>query len=87
MYMSLQGLEEQNNCQVTEKSNYQVALNNADSVDNAINAFNRLVDKAELHQQNAMNELERVEDDRHRTALELLGYKIVLIIGAVISIL
>lgn len=59
----------------TEQANYDIARENAVVASEAIRAFNLLVDKAELHHQNASNELERVDDERRRKANEVLGYQ------------
>jgi len=75
IYMDAEGLKLQRSCQVTEQTNYDVATNNAGSVDDVVNAFNALIDKAELHNNYAQNELERVDDERKAKAMEVRWYQ------------
>ena len=86
VYMTVEGLDKQAKCQVTEQTNYDIARNNADSVDNLVEAFNGLIDKAELHNNYAQNELTRVDDERKAKAMEVRWYQgllaIVLIVVA-----
>lgn len=63
VYMDKEGLEHQRSCQVTEQTNYDIATNNAGSVDDAVAAFNALIGKAELHNNYAQNELDRVHSE------------------------
>ena len=76
--MDVEGLKLQRMCQVTEQSNYDIALANAQSVDELVGAFNSLIDKAKVHNQYAQNELDRVDDQRKRNANELLAYQFLL---------
>jgi len=75
IYMNAEGLKAQRSCQVTEQGNYEIAKDNAKSVDNAVNAFNALIKKSEIHHQHAQNELDRVEDERKSKAMEVLTYQ------------
>jgi len=68
--MDAAGLKQQRSCQVTEQTNHTVAMNNAGSVDDAVNAFNKLIDKAELHNNYAQNELTRVDKMRQEKNME-----------------
>jgi hypothetical protein len=77
--MTSEDFELQRACQVTEKANHEIAINNADSVDEAIAAFNALIEKGQLHNQYAQNELTRVDEDRSRKSTELLAYKALLV--------
>lgn len=63
VYMDKEGLELQRSCQVTEQTNFDIATNNAGSVDDAVAAFNALIGKAELHNNYAQNELDRVHSE------------------------
>lgn len=69
-YMDAEGLKQQRSCQVTEQTNYGIAMNNAGSVDDVVNAFNKLIDKAELHNNYAQNELTRVDEMRQEKNIE-----------------
>ena len=75
IYMPTSELHKQVACQETEQANYDIATDNAIAVDEAVAAFNPLIDKAEMHQQNAQNELDRVDDERKRKAMEVLTYQ------------
>jgi hypothetical protein len=85
--MTVEGLKLQRMCQVTEQTNYDVARANADSVDEAIAAYNSLIDKAKLHNRYAQNELDRVEEKRRDKAMELFVYQVLLITGLVAAAL
>ena len=76
--MDVEGLKMQRSCQVTEQANYDIALTNAESVDSAIVAFNALIDKAQLHNQYAQNELDRVDGERVDKRNELWAYQFLL---------
>jgi hypothetical protein len=41
VYMDAEGLKLQTFCQVTEQTNYEIAVNNANSTNDAIEAFNK----------------------------------------------
>ncbi len=60
---------------MTEQTNYDVAKNNAESVDEATAAFNALIEKSKLHNEYAQNELERIDDERKSKAMEVLAYQ------------
>ena len=75
VYMEAEQLRLQAICQETEQANHRIATENAEAVDQAVAGFNTLVDKAELHQQNAENELSRVDEERQRKANEVLFYQ------------
>jgi len=75
IYMDEDGLKLQRSCQITEQANFIVAQNNAGSVDDVISAFNKLIDKAQLHNNYAQNELTRVDDERQKKSMEVLGYQ------------
>ena len=57
-------------CQVTEQKNYDIAKLNAESVDEAVLAFNQLIDKAQLHNNYAQNELDREHDKLKNEVIE-----------------
>jgi len=75
LYMDAEGLKLQRSCQVIEQSNYDIAMNNAGSVDDAIAAFNTLIEKAKLHNNYAQNELERIDDERKAKSMEVRWYQ------------
>lgn len=75
IYMTAEGLKQQRACQVTEQSNYDTALGNAGTVDDAVAAFNSLIDKSMLHNQYSQNELDRVDEERKRKRNEVMGYQ------------
>lgn len=78
VYMEVDDLALQAACQETEQANYDIAADNAEMVTETVAAFNTLVDKAEVHYQNAENELERVDDARKAANVEAWTMKGVL---------
>jgi len=75
VYMEAYNLGLQMRCQETGAANAEIAKRNGEIASEAVAAFNVLVDKVEMHQQNAQNELERVDDERKRKASEVLAYQ------------
>lgn len=75
VYMTESEFPKQVACQTTEQANHAIASDNAEAEDHAIAAFNALITKAEAHQQNAQNELERVDDERKRKTIEVFTYQ------------
>jgi hypothetical protein len=75
VYMQSSDFHKQITCQETEQTNYEIAVNNAEMVDDSIAAFNALIEKSKVHQQNAENELERIDDARKQAIMESLAYK------------
>lgn len=79
VYMETSELPKQLNCQETAEVNFEIARQNALAADEAIAAFNALVDKSKVHHQNALNELQRVDDERKRKSLEVFVYQGILV--------
>ncbi|MDJ0952547.1 MAG: hypothetical protein QNJ81_02590 [Acidimicrobiia bacterium] len=82
VYMEAYDLGLQMRCQETEQANHDIAADNAEAVDETVAAFNTLVDKAEVHHQNALNELERVDDARKAALVE--GWTVKGVLAAVL---
>lgn len=87
IYMEASDLAKQVACQETEQANHDIAADNAEAVDGAVAAFNSLVDKAKVHQQNAQNELERVDDERQRKTFEVMAYQGLILLGLIAAAL
>jgi phosphotransacetylase len=85
--LDLEGLKLQRSCQITEQANYDIALANARSTDEAVKAYNLLLDKAELYNRYSQNEIDRVYERQKEKTVEVFIYQTLLVLGLIAAVL